>query len=176
MAKRLKQITDEISNIEKVADKLPVRDADCTMTAKRYLEQIRRLEIIIDHRLKELEALRVEAYGVRGLAYDTPNVQSSPAGDTLAKAVVRIEAMELEINELVDSMTNKRHRIIAEIHALDSNKYIQILFKRYVEFKSLDRIADEIGYDRTYMRQLHIEAIESFEATHNISGRPVSFM
>jgi len=44
-----------------------------------------------------------------------------------------------------------------------NTKYLQVLYKRYVEYKSFEQIAVEMGYTYDYIRKIHIKALRNFE-------------
>lgn len=129
--------------------------------AKVYLQEIRRMDARIDQETDELSKLKERLSGVRGVDYSRPRVQSSPkSGDApFVDDVVRITEMEKELNGLID----ERLRRISQIQQMEDNKDVSLLYKRYVEGKSMQVIADEMYYNEGYIRQLHGTALRHFE-------------
>lgn len=136
------------------------------MTAKQYLSGLKALNSKIAQKLQEAQELRALAFGVGSLASDNERVQSSPSGDgrqiTLAN---RYLDLETEINRLVDIYVDRKDRIINEIHQLEDARYIEILFKRYVEFKPLTKVAKEMHYTYKWTCDLHGRSLTSFGKT-----------
>ena len=56
-----------------------------------------------------------------------------------------------------------RNIITEQIQHLDDDRYVKILFKRYVELKKFHVIHVEMKYDYDYVRVLHGEALGYFE-------------
>ena len=59
-----------------------------------------------------------------------------------------------------------RDVIIGQIHNLHDDRYISVLFKRYVEIKSYELIAVEMNYSFDYVKELHRDALEDFRLKH----------
>lgn len=132
------------------------------MTVKEYLNQIRDMDIRISQRQKQLEELRILAFGDKSPAIDKPQIQTSPAGDILESAVIKYVDLDKEINDLIDEYVNTKNRIIHEIHRLNNPKYVELLHKRYVDYMSLEDIASEMNYSHDRIRHLHGNALEAF--------------
>ena len=132
------------------------------MTAKEYLDEIGVITERIKQKEIQLECLRETAGGAAALRYDKVQIQNSPQGDMLEKKV--IELIELEESILVEKvhLEKLRAQVISQIHELDDERYIKVLFKRYVEKKSYELIAVECSYTYDYIRELHSDAIRAF--------------
>ena len=134
------------------------------MTAKQYLSGLKALNAKIAQKLQEAQELRALAFGVGSLASDNERVQSSPSGDgrqiTLANRYLDLEA---EIQVLVDKYVVMKDEIINRIHQLEDARYVEVLFKRYVECKPVKQIAREMNYQYDALRRVHRKALRAFE-------------
>ena len=134
------------------------------MKAKEYLQQLQRLDTMINQKIKELGDLRLMSQSVGGIDYSKERVQSSPSGDApFVKPICRIIDLEAEINAEIDRFVDEKHKIINQIQGLKNSDYISLLFKRYVEFKSLERICVEMNFSYDYIKHLHGYALKDFE-------------
>lgn len=134
------------------------------MKAKEYLQQLQRLDTVINQKIKEVQDLRLQAQGTGGLDYSKERVQSSPSGDApFVKPICRIIDLEAEINAEIDRFADEKHKIINQIQGLKNSDYISLLFKRYVEFKSLEKICVEMNFSYDYIKHLHGYALQDFE-------------
>lgn len=134
------------------------------MKAKEYLQQLQRLDTVINQKIKEVQDLRLQAQGTGGLDYSKERVQSSPSGDApFVKPICRIIDLEAEINAEIDKFVDEKHKIINQIQGLKNSDYISLLFKRYVEFKSLEKICVEMNFSYDYIKHLHGYALQDFE-------------
>ena len=67
------------------------------MTAKEYLSQIRKAEIMIRIRAQELQKLKADTAYISAIRYDKVRVQTSPDGSGISKAVEESVSLQLEI-------------------------------------------------------------------------------
>lgn len=132
------------------------------MTAKEYLQQLRMLDIKIRHRKEQVEELRALAMCSGSFASDGDRVQTSGSGDRMSEQVARYVDLQAEVEEIIRGYTERKDRIIREIHELSDARYVEVLFKRYVEFKRLDVIASEMGYTYEWIRMVHGHALQAF--------------
>jgi len=109
------------------------------MTAKEYLGQLKCLNICIEQKMAERQAL-----------YTT-------AGTSAPLELSR------EIAWQTIELLKRKHKIIDQIQGLKRDNHITVLYKRYVEYKSLEKIADEMGYTYQHIRRLHGGALQAFE-------------
>lgn len=136
------------------------------MRAKEYLQQLKRLDTVINQKKMELRDLRIMAQGLSSIDYSKDRVQTSSAGDAqFVKILNNIVDLDEEINFEINRFIEKKHEIINKIISMENAKYIEILYKRYVELKHLEAIAVEMNYTYQYTRELHGYALQEFEKT-----------
>lgn len=134
------------------------------MKAKEYLQQLQRLDTVINQKIKEVHDLRLQAQSTGGIDYSKERVQTSPSGDApFVKPICRIIDLEAEINAEIDKFVDEKHKIINQIQGLKNSDYISLLYKRYVEYKSLERICVEMNFSYDYIKHLHGYALKDFE-------------
>lgn len=134
------------------------------MKAKEYLQQLQRLNTVIEQKIKELGELRSMSISVGGIDYSKERVQTSPSGDApYVKIINRMIDLDEEINREIDKFVDEKHKIINQIQSLQNPIHIQLLYKRYVEFKRLEVISVEMNYTYQYTRELHGYALKEFD-------------
>ena len=135
-------------------------------SAKRYLQKIRKLDRMIEQRIKERDALR-QFDGVGAIAYDSDPVQTSPKGSAPFESTVeKLIALEEELDRLIDEYVTMKNRIIGEIQGLSNSNYITLLYKRYVEYMTFEEIAVDMHYTYEWIREMHGHAHLAFERTY----------
>ena len=132
------------------------------MTAKKYLQGIRDLEMKIKHRQTQVNFLREKTSAAQAIRYDKTIVKSSASDSKLENDIATYTDIEREIEKTKIIFENRRNKIIGEIHELEDGRHVNILFKRYVEYKRYEKIADEMGYSFDYVKHLHGEALKAF--------------
>lgn len=132
------------------------------METKEYLQQIGRYDRLINNKLVELAQYRSMACSVSAVKNDE-RVQSSPSYDTMDKIVSKIEQMENEIDMLVDRYIDNKQIIISQIDSMSDEMTYQILFSRYVEQKTFEKMAIEMNYCYKQIIRRHGKALQEFE-------------
>ena len=128
---------------------------------KEYLRHLRLLEVCIEQRQEELNRLR-ELIGCNAIDYGE-RVQTSPSADSIPNEVIRRAELEADISRKIERFLQLKHKIINEIQSLDNAVYVSILYKRYVEYKSLEEIAVEMNYSYIHIKRLHGYALLEFK-------------
>lgn len=144
------------------------------MKAKEYLQQLQRLDTVINQKIKEVQDLRLKSCSTGSIDYSKERVQSSPSGDaSFMNTIGRIVDLEAEINDEIDKYCNDKHKIINQIQGLQTVNHIALLYKRYVEFKKFETIAVEMNFTYQYAIELHGYALQEFERTYENLLKPI---
>ena len=133
------------------------------MTAKEYLKQIEALDIKIRQKQYQLDCLKETAGGNAAIRYDKLNVQITVAPDMMERNVLRMVELEEKIWADKLKMETLKDQIIDQIQSLEDERYIDLLFRRYVKYQKFEQIALDMSYDYVYIRELHGEALGAFE-------------
>lgn len=136
------------------------------LTARRYLEQIQEFDIYINQDLERLEEMKVNACSTGAIDYSKDRVQTSPSGDTLCKQVTNYVAFNDKINAEIDSFADAKEQIIKEIRGLRDKNYVQVLYKVYVQYKTVKQASKEMKKCYNYTVELHNKALAAFEETY----------
>lgn len=140
-------------------------------TPKEYLRQIRLFDICIRQKEAELAAMRSEIENMSA-AVTGERVQTS-AKDKMSEKVSHIVDLEAMIIQDKEKFLRMKDRIINEIQSLDNSVYVDILYKRYVEYKQLEEIAVEMNYSYRQVLRLHGFALQEFKRWHTMSHSDV---
>lgn len=138
---------------------------DKKLTAKQYLDQLRVIDTKINQKMEELADLMTAATSTGAIDYSKDRVQTSPQ-NAQENRICKYVDLDAEINREIDEFVNIKHRVTKEIQELNVDYYIKILFKVYVQYKTVKDAANEIGLSYQYVRDLHKKALEAFEELH----------
>lgn len=136
------------------------------LTARQYLEQLETIDIKINQHLERLSEMKADATSTGAIDYSKDRVQTSLLGDKLSNDVGRYVDFDAQINAEIDQFVDAKSQIIAEIQGLNVKNYIQVLFKRYVQYKNLKVTASEMNMSYQYVRDLHKKALALFGETY----------
>ena len=111
------------------------------MKTKDYLSQVSRLNKMINNKLSEISQLRELSVSISAIGNDE-KVQTSPNFDKIGTAIAKIDELESNLDKMIDEYLVKRERIIAQIDTMEEESVYQILFSRYIEKKTFEKIAE----------------------------------
>lgn len=132
------------------------------METKQYLGQISRLDRMIKNKISEISQLRELSMSISAITIEE-KVQTSPNFDKIGNSCCKISEMEEKLNILIDEYVKKKNEIIAQIENIEDEISYEILFARYIEKKTFERIATDINYSFRNTTRLHGKALRIFE-------------
>lgn len=132
------------------------------MTAKQYLSQISRLNKMIANKLSEIYQLKSMALNI-GVLNEEDKVQTSGSKDRIGDMVSRMVDLEKEAQEYVNTYTDLRRKTITQIDHMPNENHYKVLFAKYIENKTFDVIAEEMGYSWRQIIRIHGAALAEFE-------------
>lgn len=134
----------------------------CNVETKAYLSQISKFDLMIKNKTSELAALREMCYGLTAIKNEE-RVQTTPNFDKIGTAVAKLDELERKTNDLMVLYVEKRNKITDQIDAIEDKVIYGILFARYIENKTFERIAADMNYSFRQITRLHGKALAEFE-------------
>lgn len=135
------------------------------MTAREYLSKLKKIELEIRQKTEERQELLERATSITA-SFGFDKVQTSLRCDIMANFVAKATDMEREIEESVVDLFMQKHTIINQIHELQNARNISVLFKRYVQYKCVEQVADELELSVQYIFEIQAKALREFEMVH----------
>lgn len=132
------------------------------MDTKQYLSQISRLDRMIKNKISEISQLRELSISISSVKNEE-KVQTTPSFDKIGNTYCKIEEIEANLERLIDEYLTKKNLIIEQIDSLEDEMYYNILFGRYIEKKTFEKIATDINYSFRNTTRLHGKALVAFE-------------
>ena len=127
------------------------------MTTKDYLNQISRLNRMINNKLIELAQLKELACSISSITNEE-RVMTTPNFDRIGAKQAKIDEMERKIDALVDD-----YIIVSQIDSMEDENVYNVLFSKYIEKKTFEVIATEMNYSWRQTIRLHGIALKKFE-------------
>lgn len=128
------------------------------MTAKTYLQQVRRKEFNVMIKKDEIEVITTKL-GIKAISYD-----KEPGGGNhnpkkneylIYKKIELQDQLDQEIKEMVEY----RQAALEEIKKIDDPAEVEVLYKRYFKYKNWEAIAGEMNYSTRQVQRIHGEAL-----------------
>jgi DNA-directed RNA polymerase specialized sigma subunit len=117
---------------------------------------------MIKNKITELSTLREMCYGLSAISNEE-RVQTTPNHDKIGTVVAKMDSLERKIDALVDEYADKREKIINQIDSMDDECVYNVLFARYIEKKTFEKIATEMNYSFRQVTRIHGRALREFE-------------
>ena len=131
--------------------------------AQLYLERVEMIDSIIKNKLIEQRQWKDVALGITA-NMGGEKVQSSGSQSKMADAINKCVDMEAEIDRFVDKLVDTKKEVIQIIEMLDSPTEYNVLHMRYIQYKSLQEIADHYGKEYGWATTTHGRALANVQA------------
>lgn len=138
------------------------------MTTKDYLNQISRLNRMINNKLTEIAQLRELSCSISAVKNEE-RVLSSSDPDKIGATYAKIDEMERNLDRMIDEYIDKKNTIIGQIDSIEDEDYYNVLFSRYIEKKTFEVIATEMNFSYRNVTRLHGRALKVFEEKYGDS-------
>lgn len=116
----------------------------------KRLKEIKKLDALINEKIRELDRLKTLATKVNH-CQEGDRVKTSPRVDALSSTVAKIVDLQHEISDQIDAFVDLKAEVMKLVDELDDSLMIDILYKRYFEYKTLECIADECLITRQWV-------------------------
>ena len=131
--------------------------------AQVFLEQVKKLDFRIKNKLIEKQQWKDIALGVTA-SMGGDRVQSSGSPSKMADAVIKCVDIEAEIDALVDNLIDTKKQVVQTIEQLDSYIEYDILHRKYIQYQTLQEIADHYKTEYTNVTSAHGRALKNVQA------------
>lgn len=131
------------------------------MSAKEFMRELRRMDVLIDRKCEQLEELRTTAENMT-IALNPDKVQTSNT-NSRENLLVRIVDLEHKINGEIDYYAERKEKAMEIIDSLEDDRFIDILYMWYLERKTWEQIAVNLGYSYRRVTQLHGHALQALD-------------
>lgn len=128
------------------------------MTAKEYMEQARYLDMQINSKIEQVRTLNELATKVTTVYSDMPHSPNRNTG-RMEETIAKIIDLESEIDRDIDALVDLKQEVKTAISKVEDEKYRVLLELRYINQKSWEEIANQLGYDLRYTHKIHGRAL-----------------
>ena len=92
------------------------------MTTKDYLNQINRLNMLVNNKLTEIAQYRELSCSISAVKNEE-KVMTSPNQDKIGTNIAKIDEMEQKLDEIIDYYIDKKNYIISQIQDIENDDY-----------------------------------------------------
>ena len=127
--------------------------------AQEYLEQVDKLNAMIENKMAEVAQWRDVALGITSHS-EGERVQSSGSQQKMADAINRVIDLQGEINSMIDRLIELKQEIIRTIEMLNATEY-DVLHKRYIQDMTFDEIGAAKRKSKSWATTVHGRALQN---------------
>lgn len=128
------------------------------LQAKEELNEYRENIKYIEEKINDTEEVKSKIEKVTTVLSFTKTQSSRESQDRFADAISKLEELKLDCTEKLKELLLRKFIIDEKIEKINQ-PYRNVLFYRYTREKSWDEVAQELGYSRDYVCELHGEAL-----------------
>lgn len=127
------------------------------MDARDYLNQLKKLDKLIENKLAEKEQWKAIATSTTQ-QMSADRVQTSGNKQKMADAVLKIVEIEAETDACIDRFVDTKRDVIHTIEQLNTDEY-DLLHKVYVQYLTLYEYAEHTGKSYNTVKSVHGSAL-----------------
>lgn len=135
------------------------------MTAKRYLSELQLMSAKIEQ-LQEQRQMYLEMATSISVRLSPVKVQTSGSVDRIGDNTTKAADLGKRIDEEINILLNRQQETIKMIQSLHNADYMRVLFKVYVQFKTVKQASAEMNKSYSYTIELHKKALAEFETVY----------
>lgn len=129
------------------------------MTAQEYLSQAFMFNLKLKAKEEQILRLREMSQSAGTIAYGGERVQTTRKIDRMGDAIAQIEELIDVYARDVTRLLYMKNKISQAIEEVPDPMRRLILEKRYINFDSFEKIADDINYTERHVYNLHKKAL-----------------
>ena len=132
------------------------------MTAKQYLSKLQVMKTRIEQ-LQEQRQMYLEMATSITVPLNPVKVQTSRTVDRMGDNTSKAADLGKEIDEEINNVLYKQQEVVEQIQSLRNVDYVRVLFKVYVQLKTIKQASAEMGRSYNYVLDVHKKALKAFE-------------
>ena len=129
------------------------------MEVKKYLKQIRKLDLIIQNKVAEKQRW-LDAAMSTTVSTEGERVKSSGSQQKMADAIDNYIDIGREVDEIIRQRAKEREEIIATLEQLPAK---DVLHKIYVQYMTFSEVADSCGNSYSWATTVHGRALKNLQ-------------
>lgn len=133
------------------------------MTPKQYLMQAKRLDALIDARLREIDYWRDMSTSISGPRFDgMPHSPNRPADANFVHCLEKVSEIQADVERKVSRLIALRDEIGRRIDMVDSPEEQLVLRYRYVDNCTWEEIGTMMNVSERTVFRIHGSALQHF--------------
>lgn len=133
------------------------------MNAEKFLDQVKKIDQLIDAKLAECDRLNELATNITAKMPDgMPHSHTGVVPKTMENAVINLVMLEQEINKLIDRYVNCKQEVVTMLEKLPEKEY-GVLHRHYIRYMTWEQVAEDMGYSVRQVLRIRKKSLKILE-------------
>lgn len=132
------------------------------MNSERYLNQIKKLDELIDAKIAERNRVWSIATNVNSKTSDGMPHAKGNVSDPVGVGAIRLYIVERELDDLIDRYVDYKQEVVKTLEKLPDKEY-GVLHRYYIRNMTLEQIAEDMGYCERQISRIKKDALQYME-------------
>lgn len=126
-----------------------------------WLEQVRKLDELIDAKLAERDKLWAMATSVTVDSDGMPHAKGG-VSDPVGNGAVKLRVLADEIDRLIDVYVEHKEQVIRALEKLPHNEY-GVMHRHYIRYMKWEDVAEDMGYSVRQVMRIKVKSCKNLE-------------
>lgn len=132
------------------------------MTLRERLRNVRKSDMEVLAIEDQIQAIRDTLERVSPILSDMPSAHGN--NDKMIDGIAKMLDLKDKLNQKIDEVCGEKKEVIDIIYSISDGNYRKLLFERYINYKTFERIADEMNYSYPHICRLHGHALQQIDS------------
>ena len=135
-------------------------DGYIKLTAKEYMKEAKILLRRIERKRREAESIRICESSPSSPAFSDMPKTATHNPHRMSDSINRAIDLDREADAAFDALSALKSAFLGSLQKLDNPDERDLMYKRYIEFKSWKVVSAEIGYSESHTKRLHTAIVK----------------
>ena len=133
------------------------------MDAERWLQQVKKMDQLIDAKLAERDRLNSLATDISAKPFDgMPHSNTGMVSQKMQNAVINLVMLANEIDKLIDQYIDYKQQVINILEQLPEKEY-GVLHRHYIRYMTWEEVAEDMGYSVRQVLRIRKNSLKNLE-------------
>ena len=133
------------------------------MNVYEWLEQVKKLDQLIDAKLAERDRLNELATDISAKPFDgMPHSDTGVVSQKMQNAVINLIDLEHQLDKLIDQYVDYKQQVVKVLEGLPDKEY-GVMHRYYIRYMTVEQIAEDMGYCVRQILRIKKKALKNLE-------------
>lgn len=133
------------------------------MNAEKWLEQVRKLDQLIEAKIAERDRLIALATDITPGPMDgMPHSNTGTVSQRMQNAVINLIMLEQELDRIIDKYADYKQEVVKVLETLPDKEY-GVLHRHYIRYMTWEQVAEEMGYSTVQIWRIKKNGLKILE-------------